>query len=466
MIGSGPNGLRAALYLSEQGYKVEVYEKHSDLGGGARSAELTIPGLVHDVCSSVHPFGPVAFRNLTPSSPTDQIVWLNPPIQAAHPLGGEHGIALFNSMDETVGQFVFDRDQRVWEGLFRSVIQNFDSFSGILLNFDQFHSKKFFKFFPFMVASTTPASIFLRLFKGADVRSLIAGLFAHSFQPFHHLASSAVGLSLGAAAQASGWPVVEGGTGKITELLVGKLEERNVAFHTDVKVTGLEDIAPADIVMLDTSPLEATRILDHRISRRILTSLKRFKRAPGVFVGHFAIKRGIPWIYEPARHAGTVHLGGRFDNIATSEAFVNRGKLPERPFGLVSQQFVVDCSRYVDDVVPVDAYLHVPNGFNEDLSDLVISSIEEYAPGFRDRIIVSSFETPEYLESMNPNLLGGDIIGGKNSFSQMLARPRLATNPYSLDSHNSFICSASTFPGAGAHGMCGLNAARSVSISG
>ena len=459
VIGSGPNGLRAALQLSEYGYKVDIFEKNNTLGGGARSAHITLKGLTHDVCSSTHPFGPTSYSNsdLHPSL-AEQITWLKPPIQAAHPLKGTLGVSLFDDMEQTANQLEYRRDRHLWRQLFRAPVENFEDFARTLLYFKNFRSLRPLKYTLFMGACGLPVNLVSRMFVGQDAKALLAGLAAHSFRPFNSIASSAVGLSLAAAAQYSGWPVVEGGTGALTNVLVQHLVKQGANIHRDIEVKSPKILSGFDLVMFDTSPSQATKILGSNLSVRSRARLQKFKHAPGVFVGHFAVRQGIPWEYEPAQRAGTVHLGGDFKSIAKAEALINKGELPKRPFGLVSQQFIADRSRYKADSVPVDAYIHVPSGHSENARELLISSIEAYAPGFRDRIIMQVFEDATELESMNPNLRGGDVVGGENSAQQLLTRPTLSLNPYKLGAPNAYICSASTFPGAGAHGMCGLNA--------
>lgn len=459
IIGSGPNGLRAALQLIEDGYKVDIFEKNNELGGGARSAQLTLNGLTHDVCSSAHPFGPTSYSNVDiHPSLADQITWLKPPIQAAHPLAGTYGVSLFDDVERTADQLEHRRDRILWKQLFRGPVENFEDFSRTLLYFNSFRSLGPFRYALFMGACGLPINLVSKMFIGQDAKALIAGVAAHSFRPFNSIASSAVGLSLAAAAQCSGWPVVEGGTGELTNILVQHLIELGANIHRGIEIKSSKMLSGFDLLMFDTSPSQAAKILGNNLPAQSRARLQHFKHAPGVFVGHFAVEHGIPWKYEPAQRAGTVHLGGDFKSIARAEALINKGTLSERPFGLVSQQFIADRSRYKTDVVPVDAYIHVPNGHSEDASEILLSSIEAYAPGFRDRIIMQVFENTAQLESMNPNLRGGDVVGGENSVRQLLTRPTVSFNPYKLDSPNAYICSASTFPGAGAHGMCGLNA--------
>lgn len=503
VVGSGPNGLVAAVTLARAGYAVTVVEAQSTIGGGARSAELTVPGLIHDHCAAIHP---LALENpLLQSLTSDDsagLEWLLPPVQCAHPLlrtarGGlatgfagakSGGAALYRGVHATAQQFPTAHDRFWWERIFRSPAGNFTELASdilqppLRLTQSETTGRRWGNLLRFGVLAGLPAATTSRLLLSAEARALFGGVAAHGFRPLTGPGSSAIGMMLTTAAHARGWPVAKGGSQAITNALVHALKQSGGQITTGSPVRSLDDLPAStdDIVMLDTTPQAALRIIDAsrrppHVPAHIRAALSRYKYGPGVAVVNFAIEGDVPWTYEPARRAGTVHLGSSLHDIHTAERGINRGRLPEHPFVLVTQQYVADPSRSRGNLHPIDAYAHVPAGYAGERSDQRDASalcasiervIEQYAPGFRERIVAKKTRTPADVEHDNANFVGGNITTGANTLAGVLGRPRLSTNPYAVtgrgDGLQVYLCSAATPPGAGAHGLCGLYAAQAA----
>jgi phytoene dehydrogenase-like protein len=310
--------------------------------------------------------------------------------------------------------------------------------------------------------SAAPAALLARRWSTPEARALFAGVAAHAFRPFTSPMSSAIGVVLGSAAHRYGWPVAEGGSGAISRAMVAKLEAFGGRVQTGVRVESLDELDAPDIVMLDVAPGAAVRIAGDRMPRRIARALTRYRHGPGVFKVDFAVEGGVPWTHEPSRRAGTVHVGGALREIAAGERLVHGGRMPEAPFVLVCQQYLADPSRSNGDVHPVYAYAHVPSGYTGDATARIEGQIECFAPGFRDRILARHRRSVAEMEAHNANYVRGDVVTGSNDPLQLVFRPRVALDPYSTGIPGVYLCSAATPPGAGAHGMCGYNAARSA----
>jgi phytoene dehydrogenase-like protein len=313
----------------------------------------------------------------------------------------------------------------------------------------------------FGALSGLPAALLAQWFRGEEARALFAGVAAHAFRPFGAPMSSAIGVALGTAAHRYGWPVAEGGSAAISRAMVSLGEELGVRFETGVYVSSLDEV-DADIVMLDVAPGAAARIAGDRMPRRVARALSRYRHGPGTFKVDFAVVGGVPWTHAESRRAGTVHVGGSAREIAAAERTVCRGRLPERPFVLVCQQYLADPARSSGDVHPVYAYAHVPAGYTGDVTDAIERQIERFAPGFRDRVLARHVRSVSAMQAHNVNYVGGDVVTGANSARQLVLRPRVALDPYTTGIRGVYLCSAATPPGAGAHGMCGYNAARSA----
>ncbi|GAA4512594.1 NAD(P)/FAD-dependent oxidoreductase [Brevibacterium yomogidense] len=457
VVGSGPNGLAAAVTLARSGVEVTVLEGAGTVGGGTRSSELTVPGVVHDECSGFHPLAVSnAFSDFIDLS-DHGLEWAWPEVQYAHPLARGAGAAAWQDIGETARHL--QDDGQMWKRIFGPLANRFPDIQQDFLRpmlHVPIHPLKLAHFGGF---AGPPASWLSRVWKTEEARALFAGVAAHSFRPLNALASSAIGVALGTAAHTYGWPVAKNGSQSIANAMVGALETLGGHVETGMRVQSLSELPKADIIMFDTGPAAAARIAGDALPPRISRALKRYRHGPAAFVVNFAVEGGIPWTYAPARRAGTVHVGGSFREIAAAEQLINRGRMPEHPFVLLGQQYLADPSRSAGDVHPIDAYAHVPAGFDGDATDAIERQIERFAPGFRGRIIARHVKDVAEVESTNANYVGGDIVTGANSAMQLLFRPRVSASPYSLGRPGLFLCSAATPPGAGAHGMCGYNAA-------
>jgi phytoene dehydrogenase-like protein len=310
--------------------------------------------------------------------------------------------------------------------------------------------------------SALPAGLLANRWTRPEAQALFAGVAAHAFRPFSAPMSSAIGVALGTAAHAYGWPVAEGGSAAISGAMISLLEDHGAKFETGAPVTSLDELDSPDIVMLDVAPAAAARIAGDRMPGRIARALSRYRHGPGTFKVDFAVEGGVPWSHEESRRAGTVHVGGRYRDIAAGERLVADGEMPHRPFVLVCQQYLADPTRSNGDVHPLYAYAHVPAGYSGDVTERIEAQIERFAPGFRDRILAKHVRSVAQMEAHNVNYVGGDVVTGANDPRQLVLRPRAALDPYSTGIPGVYLCSAATPPGAGAHGMCGYNAANSA----
>lgn len=459
IVGSGPNGLAAAVYLARNGVDVTVLEAAGDIGGGTRSGELTLPGLVHDHCSAFHPMGAASPYLQTLGLERHGLTWRHPEIDCAHPLDGAEAALLYRSVEYTAEGLGADGPR--WRRMFADLADGFDALASDLmrpaLNVPR-HPVRLGLFGPRALLPATTAS---RWFRTRAGRALFGGIAAHAYTRLDRPATSAVGLMIAAAGHRYGWPVAEGGSAAIARALAAELSEHGGSIRTGVRVRSRADIPPSDLVLLDVAPRNAAAIYGDDLPPRIARGYRRYRHGPAAFKVDFAVDGEVPWSDPRCRRAGTVHVGGDFGEIADAERAVAEGRMPERPFVLVGQQYTADPGRSRDGINPLYAYAHVPAGFAGDAGDAIAAQIERFAPGFRDRIVATTSTSVRGLEDSNPNQIGGDIIGGSNAGLQMLFRPRPAADPYSMGIPGVFLCSSSTPPGAGAHGMCGVGAARS-----
>lgn len=458
IVGSGPNGLSAAVALAMEGLSVEVFESADTIGGGTRSAELTVPGVIHDICSAVHPLGVSSpfFASLPLGNHGLQWAW--PDIDLAHPLDGGSAGVMVRSIDETaVG---LGADGGTWKRLFGPVVAAFGAVTDDALKPLLHLPRRPVALARFGLRAGLPATTLARRFSTDEAQALFAGSAAHLLQPLNRPFSASVGVMLTAAGHHGGWPVAIGGSAAISSALASLLGELGGTIHTGVTVRSMEDIPPVPVVMFDTSPSAAADILGDLAPRRVQSAYRRWRHGPGAFKVDLAVEGGIPWTAEPCHRAGTVHLGGTLAEIVEAEAEVHRGRMPQRPFVLVAQQYLADRSRSAGNVHPVWAYAHVPAGFDGDATDAIIDQLERFAPGTRDRIVGIHTTSTAGLEAYNANYIGGDIATGANSFRQLIARPRFVPDPYFTGVQGRYLCSAATPPGGGVHGMCGFNAAK------
>jgi phytoene dehydrogenase-like protein len=460
VVGSGPNGLAAAVRLAAHGIDVDVLEAADHIGGGTRTSELTLPGLLHDHCSAFHPMGVGSPYLRTLGLERYGLRWRWPEIDCAHPLdSGEAGL-LWRSVDDTVNGLGPDGDR--WRRTFESTSLDFDDLAEDLMRPIVHVPHHPLKLVRFGAGTLLSASVTVRRWRTDKARALFGGVAAHAFVPLHRPLSSAIGRTIIAAGHRHGWPVAEGGSRAITDALAQMLDELGGKIHTGTAIRSASDLPSADIVLLDLAPRAIADIYGDRLPRRVARAYRRYRHGPGAFKVDFAIEGDIPWINADCARAGTVHLGGTYEEIAMTERMIATGRMPEQPFTLVGQQFLADRTRSVGGVNPIWAYAHVPHGYTGDATEAIIDQIERFAPGFRDRVIARAVRTTAGFAAYNPNYVGGDVIGGANTHLQLLARPRVAIDPYSTGIPGTFICSAAAPPGAGAHGMCGYHAAGSA----
>ncbi|HEY6959218.1 MAG TPA: NAD(P)/FAD-dependent oxidoreductase [Candidatus Limnocylindria bacterium] len=460
VVGSGPNGLAAAITLARSGRSVTVYEANDTIGGGTRSAELTLPGFVHDVCSAFHPMAAASpfFRTLPLAE--HGLEWVHPSAPLAHPLDDGTAVFLERSVDDTARGLGRDGDAYAslvgplaasWDDLYREVL-------GPIVHPPR-HPVLLARF---GLAAMLPANLLVRRFHEERARALVAGIAAHSFLPLEHPFASAFALMLAVAGHAVGWPVARGGSGAIARALASLLRSLGGVVVTGRRVQQMSDVATARAYLFDTAPAQLDLIAGDRLAPSFRRAIRRYRRGPGVFKVDYALDGPIPWRAKECLRAGTVHLGGTYEEIAASERAVWRGREPERPFILVGQQSLFDPTRAPGGKQTVWAYCHVPNGSTVDMTGRIEAQLERFAPGFRERILARHVTTPADIERGNAADLGGDITNGSHAGLQLLMRPRIALDPYATSARDIYLCSAATPPGGGVHGMCGYHAARSA----
>jgi len=458
VVGGGPNGLAAALHLARNGVSVTILEAKSTVGGGARSGEAGYPGLINDYCSAVHPLGI--------GSPFWQAVdleryglhWRWPDVDCAHPLDDGRAGVLYQSVDQTAAGM--GPDGKRWKRLVGDLAEHFDDLSADLLGPVIGIPSHPFRLASFGPRAVLPASVLARYLRTDTARALYGGAAAHAFTRLDRPLTASLGLMVLAGGHRYGWAVAEGGSGAITTAVVDALGDYDVTIATDTFVAGRADIPDADTVLLDLTPAQVLAIYGDDLPPRVARAYRRFRVGSSAFKVDFAIAGDVPWTNPDCRRAGTVHLGGTFEEIAATEKARAAGRLVERPFVLVGQQYLADPGRSSGNINPLWSYAHVPRGFDGDATELVIAQIERFAPGFRDTIVHTQATNAAGLAAYNPNYAFGDIIGGANDGLQLVLRPRLSLDPYSTGVDGVYLCSQSAPPGAGIHGMCGFNAAE------
>jgi phytoene dehydrogenase-like protein len=460
VVGSGPNGLAAGVALARAGVSVRVLEAADRIGGGTRTSELTVPGLLHDECSAFHPMAVGSPFLSSLELERHGLEWRWPEVDLAHPLDDGSAAAMLRSIDETARGL--GPDGAGWRRAFARASSTFDALTDDLFEPILHVPRHPLRLVDFGLRAAAPATALARAWRTPQARALFGGVAAHAISRLDRPMSSAVGVALICASHSFGWAVAAGGSRSITDALASVLAEHGGTVETGARVGSLDELGGPDAVILDLAPDVAADVCGGRLPPRVARAYRRYRRGPGAFKLDLAVEGGVPWTAEACRSAGTVHLGGPFEEIAANERDVNRGHMPDRPFVLVGQQYLADPQRSNGDVHPIWSYAHVPNGYDGDASEAILSQFERFAPGTRERIVGQSVRPATEFPAYNANYAGGDIITGANSPWQVLIRPRLALDPYATGIPGVFICSAATPPGAGVHGMNGHNAARSA----
>jgi phytoene dehydrogenase-like protein len=460
IVGSGPNGLAAGITLARGGKSVLVLEAKPTIGGGTRTAQLTIPGFMHDVCSALHPLGVASpfFRDL----PLAQhgLEWVYPPASLAHPLDDGTAVMVEGTVEQTAANL--GPDAGAYRRLMEPLVDGWQGLLDDVLGPLRFPSHALLMA-RFGLTALLPAATLARaVFRGERARAVFAGLAAHAMLPLTSPATAAIGLILGMLSHAIGWPMARGGSQRIADALGAHLESLGGEFHTDSPVHSTRDLPQARATLFDTSPRALVGISGDRLPAGYRDALLRFRYGPGVFKLDYALDGPIPWRAEECLRAGTVHLGGTLEEITESEAAVWQGEHPERPYVILAQQSLFDATRAPEGKHTAWAYCHVPHSSTEDMTGRVEAQIERFAPGFRDRILALSTMDASQMEAYNPNYVGGDINAGVQDLRQFFTRPVVRVNPYTTPVRGLYLCSSSTPPGGGVHGMCGTHAARAA----
>ena len=457
VVGSGPNGLAAAVRLAECGHSVLVLEAADTVGGGTRSAELTLPGFVHDVCAAVHSLGVSSPALSLDTLAQHGLRWLWPEVPLAHPLDGGRAGVLYRQVDETaVG---LGADGKRWRRLLKPLVDDWSLVLPQLLGPVLSLPRHPLAMARFGRHALQPATFQTRNFKTEEARALFGGCAAHAMLPLTRPLTTAFGLTLAASAHAGGWPVAAGGSQAVADALCARLGELGGEVQTGMMVRSLADLPPHRAVLFDTNPGQLASIAGDALPARYRQRLRRFRHGAGAFKIDYALDAPVPWEHEALRRAGTVHAIGSFAELVTAEAEVAAGRMPERPFVLVVQPSIFDSSRAPAGKHTLWVYAHVPRGYTGDATVPIERQIERFAPGFASIVLARHVTSPSDLQVYNANYIGGDIAGGAHSGLQMVFRPTIAARPYVTPNPSLFLCSASTPPGAGVHGMCGWHAA-------
>jgi phytoene dehydrogenase-like protein len=459
VVGSGPNGLAAAITLARSGRSVLVVEAEATIGGGTRSAELTEPGFVHDVCSAVHTLtaGSPFFAELPLAE--HGLEMIQPPAPLAHPFDDGTAVMLERSVEATSAGLGADGEKyrRVFEPLVRD--------KGRLVPFllgPRPLPRHPVSAARFGLLGLRSALGLTRRFADERTKALFAGLAAHSIQSLRRTPTAAFGLVLGLLGHAYGWPVARGGSRAIADALASYLRSLGGEIETGRRIESVDELPRVGLTMLDLTPRQVIRVAGHRLPNRYLRALRRYRYGPGVFKLDWALDGPVPWRADSCARAATVHVGGTVDEIVESEDAVWRNRVSERPFVLLVQPSLFDETRAPAGKHTLWAYCHVPNGSNVDMTERIERQIERFAPGFRDRIVARRACNAPGMEAYNPNYVGGDINGGVQDLLQLYTRPAIRLNPYATPVEGLYICSSSTPPGGGVHGMCGYLAAKSA----
>jgi phytoene dehydrogenase-like protein len=461
VVGSGPNGLAAGIILAQAGLDVLVLEAKDTVGGGVRTAELTLPGYRHDICAAIHPLGVSSpfFRGLPLAE--HGLTWIQPPAPLAHPLDDGTAVLLERSIRLTSRGL--GSDATAYEKLMAPFVSSWDSLAEDVLGPLSIPPRHPFVLARFGLRAIRSArSLAERLFEGERARALFAGMAGHSMLPFERPLSAAFGLMLGITGHAAGWPIARGGSQRIADALARHFRSLGGEIITDTLVTSIDDLPSTSVIVCDVTPRQLLGMAGHRLPAKYRRRLEAYRYGPGVFKLDLALDGPIPWEAETCTRAATVHVGGTLEEISDAERAVWDGEHPVKPFVLLAQQSLFDPTRSPKGKHTVWAYCHVPHGSTVDMTDRIETQIERFAPGFRDRILARGIRTAVDMEHYNPNYIGGDINGGIQDLWQHFTRPTVRLVPYSTPIKGLYLCSSSTPPGGGVHGMCGYFAARAA----
>ncbi len=460
VVGSGPNGLSAAVELQRQGFAVRVLEAARTIGGGTRTEELTLEGFRHDVCSAIHPLGILSpcFREL----PLEEhgLEWLRFPVSVGHPLDDGPSPLLVGSATDTAA--LLGRDGARWRSLFEPLLGQPRDLLHDLLGPLRLRPRRPLSVARFGWFGLRSATGLARRFETTEARALFAGCAGHSVLPLEHLGSAAVGMVFCLAAHVESWPCARGGSASIASALAGLFEASGGQIEVDRPVRSLADLPESRVALFDLAPRPFLRVVEGHLPASYAQRLTAYRYGPGTFKLDWALDGPIPWRDPRLAEASTVHVGGTLEEIAASERAAWEGRVAERPFLILCQQSAVDPSRAPAGKHTGYAYCHVPNGCTVDRTEAIEAQVERFAPGFRDRILARRATSPADFESANPNYVGGAVTGGAADLAQLFTRPVARLDPYSTPDPRLFLCSASTPPGGGVHGMCGYHAARSA----
>jgi phytoene dehydrogenase-like protein len=456
VVGSGPNGFAAAIRLQSKGLRVLLIEGADTIGGGMRTKELTLPGFRHDVCSAIHPLAAASPFFFTLGLDEHGLEFVYPDVHAAHPLDDGTAAQLTGSVFDTASLLGVDGD--TYRSLVSTLSDNWSELAPALLGPLRIPSHPLL-LAQFGLKGIQSATTLSKRFKTREARALFAGMAAHAIQPLTNIATSAIALVLLAAGNRFGWPVPLGGSDAIADSLAKKFISLGGVIQTGFFVRKLDELPSAHAVLFDVTPRQLLSIAGHKFSSLYRWQLERYRYGMGVFKIDWALDGPIPFTAEACRKAPTVHLGNTMEEIVAGEELAANGGHPERPFVLLAQQSIIDPSRAPEGKHTAWAYCHVPNGSTRDMTNVIELQVERFAPGFRERILAKHTYNSIEMEAYNPNYIGGDINGGVIDIGQLFTRPVLRASPYTTSAKGIYICSSSTPPGGGVHGMCGFHAA-------
>lgn len=456
IVGSGPNGLAAAIRLALEGLKVKVFEASATVGGGMRTAELMQPGVHHDICSAIHPMAASSpFLKQLPLSDFG-LEWIQPQYPVAHPLDNGKAVVMQRSLEATANDLGIDSAS--YKNLMQPIAENWDALTNDFLG-PLTIPKHPFLMARFGLNAIQPAQRLQKKFETEEAKALFAGLAAHSILPLDAPVTAAIGLVLGAAGHSVGWPLPKGGSQSIANAMTRYLQSLGGEVETDFEVTSIDQLPSHQCILFDLTPRQLIEIAGDRLPEWYVNRLKKFRYGSGVFKIDYILKEPVPWSDPRCQKAGTVHLGGTFGEIAAAEKLLDENKHDDKPYVLVAQQSMFDESRTPDDRHTLWAYCHVPSGSTRDMTEEIDNQIERFAPGFRDVVEERQTMNTSQFEEYNANYFGGDINGGRQDIWQLFTRPIHLINPYATPADGVYLCSSSTPPGGGVHGMCGYHAA-------